>query len=102
MSREYSYDHIYVKHDCLFKSQREFIDHIEVSKTGDWGAREQHVNPDDIHIEWEGRYFYVSGVEKYGTVYLDLYGGEILNDLNDYCLVNTSEMYGDRNYDLHW
>ena len=98
----YNYDHIYVQHDCLFKSQREYIDHIEVSAKKDWDSEDQSINPDDIKIEWEGRYFYVSGVEKYGKVYLDLYGGDAVNDLSDYYFVNTSEMYTDGDYRLHW
>ena len=95
------HDHIYVKHDCIFKSCRESIDHIVVSKQGEWKDQDD-IEPSDIHIEWEGRYFYVSGVEPYGTVYLDLYGGDNLDDLNGYYLVNISEPYRDRHCNLHW
>ena len=98
MGREI-HDHIYVKHDCLFKSCREKINKIIVSDEGEWG--EQHVNPDDIKVEWDGRFFYVSGVEKYGQVYLDLYGEGNMDDLNGYYLLNTSENY-DRKGELHW
>ena len=102
-----SYDHVYVKHDCLFKSWRKKIDHIEVSSRGKgWFNSEQKINPDDIHVEWDGRFFYVSGVEALDgdSVYLDIYGEETTDDMNGYYLVNLSEDYKHSRGDseLHW